>query len=417
MKNFIVALLMLFFLIGCGGGSYDSGKKIVGGTEIANFSAKDVAKETGKYQFNNIDFFGYKAYKIPYTTRDEQGKKIQATGVMVIPTALGASVKKKDELENIQANGFAMVVNCHGTIFANSEAPSVYIANSKKPTGLPTLFSAYGGFILLMPDYIGFGGSKNHYHPYLMKKSSANAVKDFIAAAVDFANKNMIELAPNRDIFLTGYSQGGYVALASLSKIENSFSYNIDLAAPMDGPYLLEPFGKAITKAKTFKVPSFVADVCYSYAKTYGKKITSLIKEPYASRLSKLFNGNYTREQIDSQLTTKMRGEGGLLSDEIIEDYDTSWFRLKLAQNTAPKLISSYLTPIKLIHCKGDDVVPYDMAEATLKILKTAGSKADLITIENEINSKPLSHIKCAEPAYIYTAKMFIKKRKEVLGY
>ncbi len=416
MKNFILAFFALFFLAGCGGGSYDSGKKITGGTEIANFSAKDIAKEAADYQYKNISFFGYKAYKIPYTTYDEQGNKVQATGVMVVPTALGVSADKKEELENIKARGFAIVVNCHGTIFANSKAPSVYVENSKKPTVLPVLFSAYGGFILLMPDYIGFGGSKGHYHPYLLKKSSANAVKDFIAAAVKFANNNMIELSPNRDIFLTGYSQGGYVALASLGKIEDSFAYNIDLAAPMDGPYLLEPFGKAASEAKTFKVPSFIADVCYSYAKTYGKKVTTLIKEPYADKLSKLFNGNYTREQIDSQLTIKMQGKDGLLSDEIVENYDTSWLRLKLLKNSAPKL-SSYLTPIKLIHCKGDDIVPYKIATATKKVLTALGSKADLITIEDEINSKPLSHIKCAMPAYIYTAKMFIKKRKEILGY
>ncbi len=416
-KPVYLLLAVLFFIYGCGGGSgFDAQKEIAGGEKIAQFSAKDIAKKARKYGFKENDFYGMRAYRITYTTHDESGKAVKASGVIVIPTEDGVSAEKKEQLEVIKHNGFAMVIDCHGTIFANKEAPSVYMAESKEPEGTGIIFSAYAGFITLIPDYIGFGESKEHYHPYLLKKSSSKSVKDFINAAVDFANKNMIELTPNRDMYITGYSQGGYVALASLGRMESSLSYNINMAVPMDGPYLLEPFGRALVKAKSFKAPSFVAYIAYAYAKTYGKDIKSLIKEPYASRLDLLFSGNYTREEIDQNLTYTLQGENGLLSDELVEDYSTSWFRLKLLKNSAIET-SSYLTPIKLIHCKGDDIVPYEMATSTKKLLNLAGSKVDLITLEDKIGSQPLSHTECALPAYIYTAKMFLKSRVELLGY
>ena len=416
MKHLLLTLLLLFFISGCGGDSFKSDKKIVGGVEIANFSAKEIAKKAKEYGYINKEFFGYKAYRVVYDTTDDNGKKVKASGVIVIPNANGASDSVKDKLKVMQSEGFALAIDCHGTIFTNKEAPSVAIANSKEPYGSEVLLSGYGGFITLLPDYIGFGESKEHYHPYLLKKSSANSVKDFVEAAIDFANKNLIELAPNRDMFVTGYSQGGYVALASLGALEDSFSYNIDLVAPMDGPYLLEPFGKELVDLKTFKAPSYVAYLCYSYAKAYNKSITKLIKEPYASKLDKLFDKKHTKEEIDKALTTKMQGANGLLSDDIVENYDLSWFRLKLLRNSALSL-HSCIAKVKLIHCRGDDVVPFKVATLTKKAMKAFYTDVELITLEDEIKSKDLNHIECAIPAYVYTTNLFIKRRKELLGY
>ena len=408
-----ISIVILFFITGCGGENDFSNKKVevVGGKEIANFSSKDVtswARENG-YINSDIELYGYKAYKIPYTTTDESGNRVNASGVMVVPNIDAASESLASKYSKLKSSGFSLVLDCHGTIFANNEAPSELIANSKNPKGTGVLFSSYGGFITLLPDYIGFGDSKEQYHPYLLKKSSANSVKDFLQASIEFAQNNDIKLKPKKDTYLTGYSEGGYVALASLGLLEDEF-YKIKIAAPMDGPYLLGGLGDAIMDMDSIDTPAFVANIIYSYSKAYKKSLSSIIQEPYASKLEEWLSGKYTSEQIDEFLPYKLKGEDGLIKDAFIESYSTSWLRARLYKNSAIDLgIGEYRSKIKLIHCRGDDVIPYKMATETKKYL--IGSDVELITVEDRVEAKSLNHIECATPAYMIALKLFIEDR------
>jgi len=409
------SVIVLFVLVGCGGGKdfNSSNESLVGGKEIANYSAKEVtnyAKEKG-YISSTKELYGFKAYKIPYTTTDGKGNIVHASGVMVVPTIDDASSELKDKYNKLQSSGFAFVLDCHGTIFANKEAPSELIAQSKNPEGTGLLFSSLGGFITLQPDYIGFGDSKEHYHPYLLEKPSANSVKDFLQASIEFAQNNGIKLKPKQDTYLTGYSEGGYVALVALEALEDDF-YNIKIAAPMDGPYILEPFGDAIMGMDSIDAPSFVANFLYSYAKYYGKSIKSIIQKPYADNLNELLSGKYTREQIDAILPSKLNGSNGLIKDSFIKSYSTSWLRVKLLKNSAIDLdFTAPRSEIRLIHCRGDNVIPYKIATESKKYFKAVGANVELITVEDRINSSPLKHIECALPAYKIALDIFTKDR------
>jgi len=407
-------LIVLFIVTGCGGGKdFGTTDSIVGGKEIANYTAKEVtnyAKERG-YISGLKELYGFKAYKIPYTTTDGKGNVVHASGVMVVPTVDNASEKLKDKYNKLQSSGFAFVLDCHGTIFANKEAPSELIANSKNPEGTATLFSSLGGFITLQPDYIGFGDSKEHYHPYLLEKPSANSVKDFLQASIEFAQNNDIKLKPKEDTYLTGYSEGGYVALAALESLEDDF-YNIKIAAPMDGPYILEPFGDAVMKMDSIDTPSFVANLLYSYAKYYGKSLDKIIQKKYADRLDELLSGKYTREQIDAILPSKLKGSDGLIQDSFANGYSNSWLRWKLLKNSAIDVdFAAPRSKIRLIHCRGDNVIPYKIATESKKYLKAIGTDVELITVEDEIDSRPLKHLECASHAYKIALDIFIEDR------
>ena len=413
--SFYISVIILFFIAGCGGGKDFSSAKadVVGGKEIADYSANDVtawAKKNG-YINNFMQLYGFRAYKIPYTTTDDSGNSVKASGVMVVPTVDGASSTLKDKYNKLQNSGFSLVLDCHGTIFANKEAPTELIANSKNPEGTGVLFSSYGGFITLQPDYIGFGDSKEHYHPYLLEKSSANSVKDFLQAAIEFAQNNDIKLKPKKDTYLTGYSEGGFVALAALEALEDDF-YNIKIAAPMDGPYILEPFGAAIMDMDKIDTPSYVVNLLYSYAKHYGKSLDNIVQKPYARNLDDLLSGKYTRAEIDSVLTTKIKGKNGLIKDSFANDYSTSWLREKLLINSAiDPDFASHRSKIRLIHCRGDNVIPYAIAKTSKKYLNLIGDDVELITVEDKIKSKSLNHIECAMPAYAIAVELFMKDR------
>ncbi len=423
----VILTATILFIAGCGGSS-DPGElsieKVKGGKLIADVPANIIKADLIKKGLaeNNTTVFGFKAYKIPYTTTDEENNIVQASGVMVVPTGYNASDADKQKLTIMKSIGLAMVVNCHGTIFANAEAPSVEIENSALPDSIGIIFSSISGFVTLQPDYIGYGDSKGHYHPYLLEKSSANSVVDFIKAAIKFAQDNNIPIVASKDLYLTGYSQGGYVALAAQEKLEQEGSFNLKLSIPMDGPYLLDPIAAGVLQSDTLGVPSFMAAVAYSYSKAYKRDITELVQEPYASKLSTLFNGSLTRVEIDKQLTHKTKGDGGLFTDSIATNYANSWFRAKLVENSVVDFRPQ--APIKMLHCLGDDVIPYQVAQGALQgFTQVIGaSNVSLIPIEptytKDANTQlRLGHAECAAPAYKIAASIFATTREQTIGY
>ncbi|MBD3792729.1 MAG: hypothetical protein IE889_01035, partial [Campylobacterales bacterium] len=204
-KNIALALPILLW-VGCGSDLEQpaSNEEVVGGELAVNFSAEQMKKMLIAKEMvdANQTVFGYKAYKIPYTTTNEQGEEVDVSGLFVIPTGVP---------EIMNTLGFSMVSDDHGTIFANIEAPSVIgtIYGTPDPSGDPAiLLTSLGGFATLRPDYIGFGDSLGEYHPFVQKESLANASIDFIKAVKVFSAKNDIKL--NNQLFVTGYSEGGY---------------------------------------------------------------------------------------------------------------------------------------------------------------------------------------------------------------
>jgi len=422
----LVLVTAIFFIAGCGGSS-DPGElkveRVKGGELIANMPS-DLLKSTlvkeGKIDKNQT-VFGYKAYKIPYTTTDDLNNTVKASGIMVVPTDYNADEETTQKIKGMSKIGFAMVVNCHGTIFSNDEAPTVLVERSLSPQDdkVGILFSSISGFVTLQPDYIGFGDSKGHYQPYLLENSSANSVVDFTKAAIKFAKDNNIPLVASKDIYLTGYSQGGFVALAAQEKFEKE-GYNLKLTMPMDGPYLLDPIAQGVLSQDKLPIPSFMAAVAYSYAKTYPNiDIHDLIQEPFASKLDSLFDGSLNRVEIDKELTHNTKGDGGLFTDEIAENYVGSNFQMALKQNGVVDFHAN--SKIKLVHCQKDNVIPYTIAQGAKQAFADYfDTDVDLIPVEAVFPpkaGKDYDHATCASPAYKITAGTFAQMRAATIGY
>jgi hypothetical protein len=277
-KSILVVTALLF--IGCGDSlSKPTIEAVNGGELFVNFpgtAIKSSLVEKGLIDENRT-VYGYKAYKIPYVTTDEEGNEVKASGLFVIPTGLPAIVHT--------TLGLSMVSDDHGTIFANREAPSVLADSTGAPEGSAILLTALGGFATLQPDYIGFGDSNDHYHPFVLKDSLANSTVDFIKQVKVFSKDNNITL--NNQLFLTGYSEGGYASMATLKKIEEEqlTDLKVTMAAPMAGPYALKMMADGVFSQPKLGVPSFMANVGYSYAKANAQEVNSVINEPYASKL------------------------------------------------------------------------------------------------------------------------------------
>lgn len=408
----VVMVVPLLVLIGCGGSDQSNNDVIKGGELVVDFSSARM-KQTlmdVKAVDENRTVYGYKAFKIPYTTTDEEGNEVKASGLFVIPTGLPAAVKSL---------GLSMVSDDHGTIFSNAEAPSVIADSTGAPDGSSIILTSLGGFATLQPDYIGFGDSHDHYHPFILKDSLANATVDFIKTVKTFASDNNITL--NNQLFVTGYSEGGYAAMATLKKIEEeSTDLTVTMAAPMAGPYALKSMADGVLSQSKLGVPSFIANVGYAYAKANDKALNSIINEPYASKLPTLFNGDLNRTQIDPQLTQDTIGDRGLFLSNFVLDYfinNTNWFKEAVIANDlhtwAPQ------TTVKLVHCQGDDVIPYAISQLTATTMTDMGaSSVSVIPVESTLGlDYNVTHGACGILAYKVTTNIFAKERKIEIGY
>jgi hypothetical protein len=163
-----------------------------------------------------------------------------------------------------------------------------------------------------------------------------------------------------------------------------------------------------------------MAEVGYAYAKANNQEISSIINEPYASKLPTLFNGDYNRSQIDPELSYDTTGDGGLFNQNLVNDYfnnDANWFKLALIKNSVYAWAPT--TPVRLLHCEGDDVIPYGISQLTEGTMQAMGaSDVALIPIEKALGlQSPLGHSLCGSFAYSVATTMFADVRKQTIGY
>ena len=145
----------------------------------------------------------------------------------------------------------------HFTISANSQSPTSYTRSNAEFVVLSALFegSAYDEktpyrsvakrSIVIIPDYEGYGVSRDRLHPYLVQEVTAKQVVDAMTYGLELYGKlnganNTVPLKNDWRCFSLGYSQGGAVALAVQRYIErNNLSDKLHFRGTIcgDGPY------------------------------------------------------------------------------------------------------------------------------------------------------------------------------------
>jgi hypothetical protein len=94
---------------------------------------------------------------------------------------------------------------------------------------LEALAFGTAGYITALPDYIGYGDSGNHFHPYLHAKTLAAAVVNMLKASKTYCATNNIALSGK--LFLAGYSEGGYATMAATKEIQENHAAEFTITA------------------------------------------------------------------------------------------------------------------------------------------------------------------------------------------
>ena len=418
MKRILMAGLLssLLLLTGCEDLAKPENEKARGGILVTDLSAKamKIALLEKNISLVNEDttVYGQKAYKIPYTTTDANGHIVHVSGLMTVPVGV--------PIEIVEEKGLSLVNVSHSTIFKNSKAPSVNVAQNIVGSKTGIVFSAIFGFVTIEADEIGFGDSKDAMHPFVVKTALANTNIDFIKAARIFAEKNNIKL--NNQLFLTGYSEGGHTALATLEKIEAEQEMNVTMAMPISGPYKISTMMTNAMASETLTVPSFILNTVYAYSHTYGEKLSDFVQEPYLSRVDRLFNKSFDGAEINAALTDKTTGAGGLFVESFINDLKENPDAFFVNATKANDLDQwAPQTAVQFLHCIGDEVIPVSIAEDTVNNMIDMGAKdIKFLTVEvlaTHKTSVRYTHEECSRPSFGVSAVLLSTARKATIGY
>lgn len=322
---------------------------------------KTFASYTGQPAMTALVRHSVSTFKIVYET-SYNGKAIQASGLIYVP-------------QDIQ--GEAPIVSLqHGTTFRKDQAPSV----TGEFTGMEYFASA--GYIAIMPDYLGYGSSSQVFHPYYDERHSALSVIDFIRSAKEFLNKKNI--AFNDQLFLAGYSEGGYVTLSVAHELETNATHGVEVTAVAAGAggYDLEEMLHTVTTKSQYSYPAYLAFVIMSYNNTYGwnKPLTYFFQERYAKALDTYMTGSYDGWQINSKLTTDVKS---LLNPSFLQGLTTTGGEPEFKRAIQENSVSGWKTniPIQLYHGTRDEIIPYQNSESTLAHFKALGSDEVTLTL------------------------------------
>ncbi|MEM8566110.1 MAG: alpha/beta fold hydrolase [Bacteroidota bacterium] len=305
-------------------------------------------------------------YRITYRT-NYKGEEITASGLIAIP-------QTDDQLDVISVH--------HGTIGSDAEAPSNLATTDSFVFLIQAVASA--GFVAIAPDFIGFGSSSEIMHPYYVEALTATSILDNITAGLEFADQ--LELNVNQNLFLAGYSQGGYATMAAHKYIEenNLTDFGLIASFPASGGYDLKGFQEIIFDLETYHQPFYLAYISHAYqtAFDFSQPLSLLFNEPYASDIPTLFDGSNTGEQINEQLTDDL---SELLTTGFLNGIDTDTEYQFIANALVENSLLNWTPtiPLYMYHGDADITVPYQTSVDTYNKLIENGASAEIISFTN----------------------------------
>lgn len=350
----LILLAVLFITPGCKKDSTTEDEPVnevlVSHQKIISYDAETIRQGIGAWQalypeaasIVTNTAYGVDVYKITYKTTYKGGSVI-ASGLVCVPQS---------------QNSFPILSFQNGTNTMKSDCPSV------NPTSYYyTLmeFMAGNGYIITLPDYIGFGASAQYLHPYYERETTDRAVIDMIRACHELLAEKDIQAKSSGDHYLMGYSQGGWATLSALKNIEANYSTTIPVTATScgAGAYDMMAMSGYVLEQQVFPGPLYLPYFIYSQQVfgAHSDPPAKFFNEPYASRIPELFNGNYTNTQVNAQLNDTI---ALLLKSNMITDFgsgaDFAQLRSLLAKNSVTAWMPT--SKINFYHGSADLNVP-----------------------------------------------------------
>jgi alpha/beta superfamily hydrolase len=225
---------------------------------------------------------GVDFYYIKFWTVGGAGESTESSGAMMVPTGAAPAC----------SGPRPVVLYAHATQTDKSANIADITNPSNTEGGLIAAMFAAQGYIVVAPNYAGYDISTLGYHPFLNAVQQSGEMIDALTAARTALPETFSAATKDSgQLFVTGYSEGGHVAMATQRALEAA-GKSITAAAPMSGPYALEAFVDAVFFGSVdLDSTVFSPLLTTSYQHAYGNiySATSIVYSPtYATGIDTL---------------------------------------------------------------------------------------------------------------------------------
>ena len=361
--NKIKSYLLLFLLLfSCNNQDELTRAYIDTYTKLFSISKENILEIVQNSEYGNLnEYLQYdiSLYTITYNTT-YKGQNIKASGLVAFPDT---------------DQGMPILNFNHGTTSLHADAPTEDLIQY-------SFFSnaASAGYIFVIPDYLGFGVSDNIVHPYYRSDITGQTIVDMIRAAKELAAIEGYNF--NGDVFLSGYSEGGFATMSAHYNMEknNYPGLNLVASAPASGGYDITGMLDYFISKETYHVPYYIAYVAMGYKTSYdwSLPLSSIFNEPYASIIPEYFNGKYSGYEINSVLSDDM---SELLTSNFINNIYTDADLKIIVDAFEENSLDQWIPKNKMIMYHGTDdiTVPYQNSVDTYNSFISLGADKNIV--------------------------------------
>ena len=331
---------------------------------------KKQEQELANQKGENGIYMGFVTYTYKYWSKDAFGKPIQLSAMVSWAQYWLFGWHDLDP-DNI----FLME---HYTILSDAERPT------NKHT---TEQLALGDNLLIMPDYIGYGETKNMLHPYLNHELCAiNSVDALEAGYKVFQEKKgkKTKMENEWKLYVLGASQGGGNALAVHKYLDThpeiASKWRFDYSYCCSGPYsprkTMDYYYNAKSLSYPVILPIVIKSMLYCYPDIMGKwKEEDFYSDAYLKikdQMDKLIADKQTDSKALIAKLKKLLGKDEISVKDMLSasaldkssEMTQAFYKCLDKNDLTTGWTPSHL--IKLYHGKSDDIVPYSNAEAVV---------------------------------------------------
>lgn len=346
---------------------------------IPGFSSAEIRSELSKIKYDVI--FSV----VEYEVSDPFGKTKTLSGLVgypVLPVSKTEKMQPKFRIASFQ----------HGTIALESQAPTkIALEGDNRQMGiLPLVVPAHeNGYVIVMPDYFGYGNDEKNSHYYEHRSSLAGASRSLIEDLPGYLNRKGIRVDFD-NLFLFGYSEGGFATMSTLksfSEATNSQFKNFTTIAGA-GAYDKVSTALDVVQRTTPNPPSFICSyiwVLLTYNSVYkiNRELDQMFQSGVVPEIRR-YVGNDSIMSNHTLPTEPVNVFNANFVKELVAGTDTLFMKTLVDNNVSDFDAKGKLT---LIHGDADTYVPTFNTDSAFVRLQKRGVDVQKIIVPNGTHS------------------------------
>jgi dienelactone hydrolase len=328
--------------------------------------------------------------KVTYQSIGADGLPHTMTGLLILPKA--ASGGKP---------AVPILLFQHGTETYRPYSPSQFLFHLDRPGDYPEVMVAAAiastGYAVAMADYEGLGDNTST-QPYVHGTTLAQQVIDMLRASRTIISGSS-PCTWNSQLFLMGYSEGGYVTMTTTRELQlkHAAEFTVTASAPLSGPHDLSGVMRTLMLSDTpskapYFLPFLLSGYHYASGETLFNPATAMIY-PYDSTIPPLFSGISPSDKISEAMGMVFSPPVTLIAAKSVL---TVPFFATLSDAASPEVAfikqndsyrdplnvnSTWLptVPMRMYHHRSDELVPYANSQVAFDAFSTVGGKNHLL--------------------------------------